>query len=127
MLGGVFIILVAVAIGLGVSFGTRGGKPAEDTSTVEAESPRLAVEDDIGNVLAGITQGGWDTLLDGSTAHHRAWQWLVYEDGMELDAAADHLHQRYVLTAIQLSGSVGSIWGAFGTYAPFFLFPPQFA
>ena len=31
------------------------------------------------------------------------------------------------LTAIQLSGSVGSIWGAFGTYAPFFLFPPQFA
>ena len=87
MLGGVFIILVAVAIGLGVSFGTQGGKPAEDTSTVEAESPRLAVEDDIGNALAGITQGGWDTLLDRSTAHHRAWQWLVYEDGMELDAA----------------------------------------
>ncbi|KAL9180771.1 hypothetical protein ACHAXT_011224 [Thalassiosira profunda] len=68
--------------------------------TASPTRARDTERDAIGERLAKITPGGMGTLLNPSTAHHRAWQWLVYEDGMELGAAKDHLHQRYVLVVI---------------------------
>lgn len=44
--------------------------------------------------------GGDEVLSDESTAQNRAFNWLVYEDGMELGASKDHLHQRFVLMVI---------------------------
>ena len=44
--------------------------------------------------------GGDEVLSDPTTAQNRALQWLVYEDGMELGASKDHLHQRFVLMVI---------------------------
>ncbi|KAL7506966.1 hypothetical protein ACHAXN_006585 [Cyclotella atomus] len=44
--------------------------------------------------------GGDEVLSDTSTAQNRAWNWLVYEDGLELGASKDHLHQRFVLMVI---------------------------
>ena len=44
--------------------------------------------------------GGDAVLSDPSTAQNRALNWLVYEDGMELGASKDHLHQRFVLMVI---------------------------
>jgi Leucine-rich repeat (LRR) protein len=44
--------------------------------------------------------GGDEVLSDTTTAQNRAFNWLVYEDGMELGASKDHLHQRFVLMVI---------------------------
>eukprot|EP00956_Cyclotella_meneghiniana_P040234 scaffold190286_cov50-Cyclotella_meneghiniana.AAC.1 len=44
--------------------------------------------------------GGDEVLSDPTTAQNRAFNWLVYEDGMELGASKDHLHQRFVLMVI---------------------------
>ena len=48
----------------------------------------------------GTTTTALDVLLDSTSAHSRAFNWLVYEDGLELDASSDHVHQRYVLMVI---------------------------
>jgi hypothetical protein len=44
--------------------------------------------------------GGEEVLSNPDTAQNRALNWLVYEDGMELGASKDHLHQRFVLMVI---------------------------
>jgi Leucine-rich repeat (LRR) protein len=55
---------------------------------------------DIMERLLPIVPGGIEVLEDANSAHHRAFMWLVYEDGMELGAGRDNLHQRFVLMVI---------------------------
>jgi len=104
MVGCCLILVVIIAVTIPVALISedepyvmpRAPNPPSQSPTQQ----RQPVEDDIMLALARITPGGEETLQDTSTAHHRAWQWLVYEDGMELGPSKDHLHQRYVLMVI---------------------------
>mmetsp|Transcript_5637 Transcript_5637/g.12356 ORF Transcript_5637/g.12356 Transcript_5637/m.12356 type:complete len:684 (+) Transcript_5637:105-2156(+) len=104
MVGCCLIFIVIAAISIPVSLISKdvpyvAPKPPPEP-TASPTMARQQEEEAIGERLAKITPGGIDTLLDPTTAHHRAFQWMVYEDGMELGAAKDHLHQRYVLMVI---------------------------
>jgi len=96
----VVIIAVTVPVALISEDEPYVAAPPPPPPTVAPSRMRDLDRDAIGERLAKITPGGLDTLMDPSTAHHRAWMWMVYEDGMELGAAKDHLHQRYVLMVI---------------------------
>ena len=104
MVGCCLILIVIIAVTIPVALISEDepyvvpNPPPEPTAS--PTRARSVVEDEIGEALARITPGGKETLMDESTAHHRAWQWLVYEDGMELGASKDHLHQRFVLMVI---------------------------
>ncbi|KAL7547444.1 hypothetical protein ACHAWF_010767 [Thalassiosira exigua] len=98
------ILIVIVAVTIPVSLISEDDPyvaPIPPPAPTPAPSfARDQVVSEIGERLARITPGGMDALLDESTAHYRAWMWLVYEDGMELGPAKDHMHQRFVLMVI---------------------------
>lgn len=104
----VFAIVVAVAIVVPLVFlrqtnvGGDGNEAVNDGApAVEPASGRNPErEAAIADRLVTVTPGGNVTLMEPNTPHYRAWQWLVYEDGMKLDASADHLLQRYLLMVI---------------------------
>jgi len=104
MVGCCLILVVILAITIPVALISEDEpyiQPPEPNPPTEAPTQHRDMDKEaIGERIARITPGGLDTLLDESTAHHRAWMWLVYEDGMELGASKDHLHQRYVLMVI---------------------------
>mmetsp|Transcript_25412 Transcript_25412/g.45889 ORF Transcript_25412/g.45889 Transcript_25412/m.45889 type:complete len:667 (-) Transcript_25412:363-2363(-) len=104
MVGCCLIIIVVIAIAVPVTLISEDepyvAPQGSDAPTGSPTRARLMEEEAIMERLVKITPGGLETLLDPKTAHHRAFQWIVYEDGMELGAAKDHLHQRYVLMVI---------------------------
>jgi len=104
MVGCCLIIIVVIAIAIPVTLISEdvpySAPKGSDAPTGSPTRARLLDEEAIMERLAKITPGGVNTLLDTKTAHHRAFMWMVYEDGMELGAAKDHLHQRYVLMVI---------------------------
>jgi hypothetical protein len=97
----IFILIIAITIPVALI--------SEDVPYVAPKVPdppsasptmlRQQVYWDIFNKLETIA-GGKDVLLDPNSAQYRAFQWIVFEDGMELDPGADHLHQRFVLMVI---------------------------
>lgn len=104
MVGCCLILIVIIAVTIPVALISED-EPyvAPPEPAKPSQSPTRARDLDleaIGERLAKITPGGMSTLLDTETAHYRAWMWLVYEDGMELGASKDHLHQRFVLMVI---------------------------
>lgn len=103
-MGCVLILIVVIAITIPVlliSNDVPYVAPQGSDAPTESPTPaRMQEEEAIMERLAKITPGGVETLLNEETAHHRAFMWMVYEDGMELGAAKDHLHQRYVLMVI---------------------------
>jgi len=100
----ILIVIIAVSIPLAlISEDEPYVAPPEPAKpSASPTRARSLDEEAIGERVAQITPGGLATLMDPSTPHHQAWQWLVYEDGMELGAEKDHLHQRYVLMVIYL-------------------------
>jgi len=104
MVGCCLIIIVVIAIAIPVALISEDepyvAPQGSDAPTGSPTRARLLDQEAIMERLAKITPGGVDTLLDTKTAHHRAFMWMVYEDGMELGASKDHLHQRYVLMVI---------------------------
>lgn len=70
-----------------------------DPPTASPTSPRMLDYWPMFDNLARIA-GGPDVLNDQETAQFRALNWLVFEDGMELGASSDHLHQRFVLMVV---------------------------
>lgn len=104
MVGCCLILIVIIAVTIPVALISEDepyvAPPEPDKPSASPTRARDLDKDAIGERLAKITPGGMDTLLDPATAHYRAWMWMVYEDGMELGAAKDHLHQRFVLMVI---------------------------
>jgi len=104
MVGCCLIVIVIIAIAIPVALISEDVPyvaPAEPPKPTSSPTRARSLDEEaIGERLAKITPGGLETLLDPQTAHHRAWKWLVYEDGMELGAAKDHLHQRFTLMVI---------------------------
>ena len=107
--------LVAIAAITGAAVATR-----DDDVAAEVPAPSLrastvaptaaprdpAVQDHLGKLLAPVTPGGWDELRNASSAYHRAWLWLAYEDQLPTSTATywtkywTNLHQRYALMAV---------------------------
>ncbi|KAK1748705.1 leucine-rich repeat domain-containing protein [Skeletonema marinoi] len=95
------VVAVAVVVPLALiqdgdkNDAVNSGAPEEPTSRKNPER-----EAAIAARLVLVTPGGNETLMEPSTPQYRALQWLVYDDEMELDPAADHLQQRYLLMVI---------------------------
>lgn len=104
MVGCCLIVIVVIAVTIPVVLISEDepyvAPRGSDAPTASPTPARMQEQEAIMERLAKITPGGVDTLWDTQTAHHRAFMWIVYEDGMELGAAKDHLHQRFVLMVI---------------------------
>mmetsp|Transcript_38701 Transcript_38701/g.93174 ORF Transcript_38701/g.93174 Transcript_38701/m.93174 type:complete len:646 (+) Transcript_38701:92-2029(+) len=104
MVGCCLILIVVIAVTIPVALISEDEPYVQPPGSASpTQSPTRARDLDYEAIMervASITPGGLETLQDESTAHHRAFMWLVYEDGMELGASKDHLHQRYVLMVI---------------------------
>lgn len=104
MVGVCLILIVIIAITIPVALISEDepyvAPPVPDPPTLSPTSARYPDYFYIFDRVKNIVPGGEATLRDESTAHYRALNWLVYEDGMELGHSKDHLHQRFVLMVI---------------------------
>jgi hypothetical protein len=98
------ILVVIVAVTIPVTLISKDEpyvQPPEPRAPSGSPSYHRETEyDDIKERLLPIVPGGVEVLDDPDSAHYRAFNWIVYEDGMELGASKDHLHQRFVLMVI---------------------------
>jgi hypothetical protein len=103
MVGCCLILIVVVAVTIPVALISEDepyvAPPVPDPPSASPTMARQQVYWDIFDRLKDIA-GGEDVLNDPNTAQHRAFNWIVFEDGMELGPGKDHLHQRFVLMVI---------------------------
>lgn len=117
--GIVVAIALAVPLVLAQTSIGGGGNDQENNGASEELSSRKNPEREaiIADRLALVTPGGNETLMEPNTPQYRAWQWLVYDDEMKLDPAADNLQQRYLLMVIHFPSMMddsgdGQQWGS---------------
>jgi hypothetical protein len=103
MVGCCLILIVIIAVTIPVALISEDepyvAPPVPDPPTSSPTHSRLPDYWPIFDRLVTVA-GGEDILSDPTTAQNRALNWLVYEDGMELGASKDHLHQRFVLMVV---------------------------
>ena len=103
MVGCCLILIVVIAVTIPVALISEDepyvAPPVPDPPSASPTMARQQVYWDIFDRIKDIA-GGEDVLNDPNTAQHRAFNWIVFEDGMELGPGKDHLHQRFVLMVI---------------------------
>ncbi len=108
----VFLVLTPTSVGGDDNDQDNYGASEELASRKNPEREAI-----IADRLAFVTPGGNETLMEPNSPQYRAWQWLVYDDEMKLDPAADHLQQRYLLMVIHFPSMLdesddGQNWGS---------------
>ena len=103
MVGCCLIVVVIIAVTIPVTLISED-QPyiAPKIPDPPSPSPTVSRQQDYWPIFDNLQRiaGGADVLGDPNTAQNRALNWIVYEDGMELGAEKDHLHQRFVLMVI---------------------------
>ena len=100
-------IFVLVAVGIGAAVGITAGKDDEYTGPTSAPT---SYRESLG-IRAQVERiAGIEETEDENSPYHKALEWIIYEDPMQLEPDAPNFMQRYVMAYFYYATTVGGPW-----------------